>query len=183
MTSENRDIVLNGNLCDQFVATPESWENKEDQSLGFDPTNVLWENKFEGDYQDTNALSDEVRAEIDALEGQEQANRFCRGVYDLNAISDLQEGYCCQSYAYYGHHYTFGLLSSATSLAPQEETFTAECWEEEVGNNPACPIQFGAELFNVPEPEETVEEDEEEASASLVASLVTITASALLLIQ
>lgn len=126
-------------------------------------------------------------AEIDALEGQEQANRFCRGVYDLNAISDLQKGYCCQSYAYYGNRYTIGLLSSATSLAPQEETFTAACWDEEdelnQGNNPACPIQFGAELFNVPEPEETVEEDEEEASASLVASLVTITASALLLIQ
>ena len=47
MTSLNRDIVLNGNICDQFVATPEAWATPG--LSGFDPNNVLWANKFEGE--------------------------------------------------------------------------------------------------------------------------------------
>jgi hypothetical protein len=119
MTSANRDIVLNGMLCDQFVASLESWGayGNIDFSV-MDPNNILWVNKFEGDFQTIDDLSAETMEEVDALEGQEQGNAFCRGEYDLNALSQLQEGYCCQAYAYYSNSRTIGILSSATSLTP-----------------------------------------------------------------
>ena len=109
--------------------------------------------------------------------GMEQAEVFCRGLFDANALYDLTSQVCCQAYYYDMPDTpgTFGILSTATghSYAYVEDVTWAyidanDEWSE--GS-----IQVGATILDL------TSEYEEESAFSLGCSLATGALTALLL--
>ena len=99
------------------------WGNTEE----FDPDNTMWRNAYnaqggEGDY-DTFLHVDSAYATsaMYLLDGQEQANEWCRVLYNQNGLADLGvDAVCCQ--AFYIEHtdienrMTFGFMTTAPTV-------------------------------------------------------------------
>ena len=120
------DIELNNGVCGEMLLNQATWDaveaNKANDALTYyekhadmDPSSELWAVNKDGFEQfDTIAEGTELYDEVyNDYTGLDLAEAFCKGEYDLNAIAEEQEGYCCQAYTHAGTSRVDGLLSKA----------------------------------------------------------------------
>ena len=96
-------------------------------TVEFDPDNTMWRNAYnaqggEGDF-DTIYQVDSAYSTLAmyTLTGQEQANEWCRVLYNQNGLADLGvDSVCCQ--AFYiestdtSNRMTYGFMTTATNV-------------------------------------------------------------------
>ena len=133
------DHVLNNQVCkDLVVNTQNMYDMAFDNTENFDPSNTLWRNAYtteggEGDYRLITELeNNEFTMAMALTTGHDQAEAFCRGLYDANSLADLTYYYCCQAY-YYDYPDcpgTLGILSTATETTTNTEDVTMQYTDE-----------------------------------------------------
>ena len=106
--------------------------------------------------------------------GMEQAEAFCKGLFDANALADLTSKVCCQAYYYDipNPPGTFGILSTATETSYAYVGDVEWAWVDDNDEWQYAGIQVGATILDLA--------PEEELSAfSLGYSLTTVAVIAL----
>ena len=108
--------------------------------------------------------------------GMEQAEAFCRGLFDANALYDLTSKVCCQAYYYDMPNSpgTLGILSTATQHSYAYVEDVEWGWTDDNGDTQYGGIQVGATILDL------APEEEEESAFSLGYSLATGALTALI---